>query len=198
MTTHAEDYPDQFHDTYSKTTFGFWIFLVSDFVLFGVLFAVYAVLHQKTFGGPGSKELFELPFNLLESFLFLCVSFTSGMFGAYAHRRDKKGTLLWMGITILFILGFLTSQYFEFSKLIQSGNRWSVNAFLSSFFSIVGTHTVHILFGLIWTILGAILVFFRGIDLVALQRITCLKMFWQFLGIVYIFIFTIVYLMGVV
>lgn len=190
-----ENFPDNYHDAYSKTTFGFWLYLVTDFVLFGALFAVYLVLRNNTFGGPSATDLFYLPSNLLQTVLLLGVSFSSGIAGAYAHRNEKGKTILYFIITFLLGLGFMGIEFHEFGQIIQKGHDWKDSAFLSSYFTLLGTHGVHVLIALLWTLVLLLPVFHTGITDTSLRRLTCLRMFWQFINIIWVFIFTIVYLL---
>ncbi len=193
-----EPYPDAYHDAYSRTTFGFWLYLLTDFILFGSLFATYAVLHNNTFGGPGAGQLFHLPFNLIQALILLTASFTVGLGGASAHRRKKSWTIALFGLTFLLGAIFLWMQFDEFSRLIQSGNGWQRSAFLSAYFTLVGTFALHMVFALLWIFVLLVPVCIQEIDAVCIRRLTCLKMFWQFLNIVWVFIFCFVYLMGVI
>ncbi|MCB1085209.1 MAG: cytochrome c oxidase subunit 3 [Chlamydiia bacterium] len=192
----SETYPDTHHDPYSNTTFGFWLFLITDFMLFATIFAAYAVLHKSTFGGPSAKELLNIYDAFWQTLVLLAAGFTSGMAGAFVHRKNKMWALIFFGLT--FVLGaiFMWIEFVDFHELISAGHSWKTNAFLSAFFSLVGTHGVHILFALLWTIVLIIPVFKQGITPVSLKRLTCLRMFWQFCYIIWIFIFSIVYLMG--
>ncbi|NGX46261.1 MAG: Cytochrome bo(3) ubiquinol oxidase subunit 3 [Chlamydiae bacterium] len=196
MTEVHESYPDTHHDPYSKTVFGFWVYLLTDLILFGALFATYAVLGRNFFGGPSGKELFHLPFTLTETIILLTCSFTSGMGGALAHRKNKKGTIFYFLITVLLGIVFLGMEYTEFSRFIEGGNKWDKSAFLSTFFTLVGTHGLHVAIAVLWTLVLLPLVYMHGITSVVLRRMTCLKMFWQFINIVWVFIFTLVYLLG--
>ncbi len=191
-----EIYPDKYHNTYSKTIFGFWLYLLSDFILFAVLFATYLVLVSSTFGGPAPHQLLSPSFAFVQSIILLTASFTVGMASAYAHRKQKNGTLLFFGIT--FILGaiFLGMELSEFVRLSQSGNGWNKSAFLSAFFSLIGIHGVHVIFALLWIPVLLFPVLREGITSPSIRRIACLKMFWQFLNLVWIFIFNAVYLAG--
>lgn len=193
-----ESYPDTHHDIYSKTTFGFWVYLMSDFVLFGALFATYAVLSGSTFGGPTAKELFYPGFTLTQSLIFLVSALTVGIGGAAAHRKDKKMTLLMFGITFLLGIAFMTMELNEFSRLISAGHGWNKAAFLSAYFTVVGTHGLHVVFGLLWIPILLFPVWREGITPESIRRLTCLRMFWQFLNIIWVLIFSLVYLMGVV
>lgn len=196
-TTH-ENYPDAFHDTYAKTIFGFWVYLMTDFILFGALFATYAVLCDSTFGGPSAKDLFLSSFTLIQTLALLTCSLMAGLAGASAHRKQKNTTLVFFGLTFLLGAIFLGMMMGEFSRLIQAGSTWDRSAFLSAYFTIVGTHGLHVVFGLLWTIFLLVPVFREGVSNVSIRRLTCLRMFWQFLNVVWIFVFSFVYLLGVV
>ncbi|MDN3506694.1 MAG: cytochrome c oxidase subunit 3 [Simkaniaceae bacterium] len=195
MTT-KESFPDTHRDSYSRTIFGFWVWLLTDFLLFATLFAAYIVLHNKTFGGPPARELFHLPSVLLQTTIIFLCSFTAGMAGAFTHRKEKKATLIWLFITFLLGLAFMGMEFSEFSRLLASGNGWDRSAFLSAYFSLVGTHGVHVLFALLWSLLYAVPLLKGEFSHVTIRRITCLRMFWQFLAIVWVFVFSIVYLLG--
>jgi len=195
MTT-QESFPDTHRDSYSKTIFGFWVYLLTDFVFFATLFASYIVLHNNTFGGPAGRELFHLPSVLWQTTILLTCSFTSGMAGAYVHRKQKNGALLWLFITFLLGLAFIGMEFSEFSRLHASGNGWARNAFLSAYFTLVGTHGIHVLFALLWSIAYAWPLLKGDFSHVTIRRVTCLRIFWQFLSVVWVFIFSIVYLLG--
>jgi cytochrome o ubiquinol oxidase subunit 3 len=191
-----ESFPDVHHDSHSKTVFGFWLFLLTEFILFGTLFATYAVLRDNTFGGPSAKELFKLPFALEQALILLACSFTAGLGGVASHRGEKKKTIFFFLLT--FILGavFLGMDLNEFSHLVATGNGWQRNGFLSAFFTVVGTHALHIALALLWTLIHLWPVFRHGITAITLKRLTCLRMFWQFLNVIWVYIFTFIYLMG--
>jgi cytochrome o ubiquinol oxidase subunit 3 len=159
--------------SFDKNTFGFWIYLMTDLLMFAVLFATYAVLHNNTFGGPSSRELFSLPSALIETLILLTSSFTCGLAISF----------LWLEVT-------------EFRSMIAEGHSFQTNAFLSSFFTLVGTHGLHITFGLIWMAIMMVYVLIKGLNHNIARKLTLLSLFWHFLDIVWIFIFTIVYLMG--
>ncbi len=185
-------------ETYEKTIFGFWIYILTDFVLFATLFAVFFVLRKETFGGPTPRDIFDLPYSLLQSYLLLISAFTSGLAGVYSHRRQVQGTVIFFALTAILGALFLTFEMFEFSQLLQQGGSWKVSAFMSAFFTLVGTHAVHVIFGIIWVPLLLYTVWRDGINLMVLRRLTSLRMFWQFLNIIWTFIFIVVYLMGVI
>ncbi|HSX07070.1 MAG TPA: cytochrome o ubiquinol oxidase subunit III [Candidatus Saccharimonadia bacterium] len=179
-----------------KTVLGFWAYLMTDCVLFASLFAVYAVLHGNTFGGPGGRELFKLPYVLIETMALLTSSFTCGLALLAAQKRDRSQVLLWLGVTFLLCLTFLGLELSEFHKMVIEGNSWRRSGFLSSYFTLVGTHGLHITFGLIWMAVTSVFIINRGLTDSMLKRLTLLSLFWHFLDIVWIFIFTIVYLFG--
>ncbi len=184
-------------DTDSKTFFGFWVYLMSDCILFATLFATYAVLHKGTFGGPSGKELFNLPYALVETFLLLISSFTSGLAMMKIGPENKHRVLGWFFVTFLLGAGFVGMEINEFYHMIQEGNGPARSGFLTSFFTLVGTHGFHVSMGLIWMVIFMAQAFCQGLTPVILRRFVCLKLFWHFLDVVWIFIFTFVYLMGV-
>ncbi|HSX43261.1 MAG TPA: cytochrome o ubiquinol oxidase subunit III [Candidatus Saccharimonadales bacterium] len=188
----AQDAP---HNT-AKTTFGFWVYLMTDCVLFASLFAVYAVLHRNTFGGPGGQQLFDLPYVLGETMLLLTSSFTCGLAMLAAQRRNRTQVLFWLGITALLGLSFLAMELHEFRALVLDGNSWRRSGFLSGYFTLVGTHGAHITVGLIWMVVMMLFVLKKGLTPNISKRLMLLSLFWHFLDVVWIFIFTIVYLFG--
>ncbi|MGL5263961.1 MAG: cytochrome o ubiquinol oxidase subunit III [Candidatus Rhabdochlamydia sp.] len=181
-----------------KTLFGFWVYLMTDCILFATLFATYAVLRDNTYGGPSGHELFSLPFALGETLILLTSSFTCGLAMLAAHRMDRKRVLFWIGVSFMLGISFLTMELKEFSHLVHQGNSWQRSGFLSAFFTLVGTHGLHITAGLLWMIVMIAQILRKKIVAVTFKRLTCLSMFWHFLDVVWIFIFTIVYLMGAV
>jgi cytochrome o ubiquinol oxidase subunit 3 len=183
----------------AKALFGFWAYIMSDCLLFASIFATYAVLHTSTSGGPTSQELFSMPFVLVETLILLLSSFTYGLVTLYAHHHNsKKMVLAYLAITFTLGAMFLAMELHEFSSLIYEGNGPGRSAFLSAFFTLVGTHGLHVTAGLIW--MGAVFaqVWHNGVNGVTLRNISVLGLFWHFLDIIWIFIFTIVYLMGVI
>lgn len=191
-----ETHPDPHHDLYSKTVMGFWIYILTDFVLFAAFFACFAVLSKSTYGGPGAKELFTLPFGMAQTMILLSCAFTSGLGSVAAHRKDARSTVVFFTLTFLLGIAFAWLEFSDFSRLVHSGNGWQRSAFLSAYFTLVGTHAIHILFGLLWIIVLLIPVLREGITSDSIRRLTCLRMFWQFLNIVWVFIFTFIYFMG--
>lgn len=175
---------------------GFWIYLMTDCVLFAALFATYAVMRGATNGGPGAEHLFELPYVLVETMILLLSSFTAGLGLLAVHRRSKKAVLTWFAITFALGLAFLGLEIAEFHKLISEGHSFRESGFLSSYFALVATHGLHITFGLIWMGVMWWRVLKRGVTQKLASGLGLLSLFWHFLDIVWIFIFTIVYLFG--
>lgn len=179
-----------------RSLFGFWVYIMTDCVLFASLFATYAVLRNNTNGGPGGFELFSMPFVLSETLILLTSSFTCGLALLAAQRRNKQQVLLWFIITGLLGLTFLGLELHEFAGLVSEGNSWRASGFLTAFFTLVGTHGAHITSGLIWMAVMLIRVARQGLTGMNIRQLTMLSLFWHFLDIVWIFIFSIVYLMG--
>ncbi|MBW5414953.1 cytochrome o ubiquinol oxidase subunit III [Pseudomonas sp. MAG002Y] len=192
---HAEEHGH--HDAGSMTVFGFWLYLMTDCILFATIFATYAVLSGSFAGGPTGKEIFELPYVLVETFLLLFSSITYGFAMIAAHKEQKSKVLGWLAITFLFGLGFIVMEINEFHHLIAEGFGPQRSAFLSAFFTLVGTHGLHVTSGLIWMAILMIQVSQKGLTATNQTRLMCLSLFWHFLDIVWICVFTVVYLMGV-
>jgi cytochrome o ubiquinol oxidase subunit III len=182
----------------SKSHLGFWIYLMTDCVLFATLFATFAVLRNNTSGGPSAGELFDLPFVLTETLILLTSSFTCGLALLAARAGSRRQVLVWLGVTFMLGAAFLGLELNEFSSLISEGNGPNRSAFLSSFFTLVGTHGLHISVGLLWMAVLAQKIARRGLGTIEMKRLLLLGVFWHFLDIIWIFIFTIVYLMGVI
>ena len=182
----------------SKTIFGFWLYIMTDCVLFAGLFATYAVLHNNTYGGPSGHDLFSLPFVLKETLILLTSSFTCGLAMLSAHRNEKKQVLFWFGVTFILGIAFLAMELTEFRHLVHEGNSWRRSGFLSAFFTLVSTHGLHITVGLTWMAVMMFRVVKLGLTRANLRRLTMLSLFWHFLDLIWIFIFTIVYLLGAI
>jgi cytochrome o ubiquinol oxidase subunit III len=185
-------------EMHNKTLFGFWVYLMTDCVLFSVLFATYAVLHNNVYGGPAARELFSLPYALGETMFLLLSSFTCGLAMLAARRSAKTTSLIWFGLTFLLGLGFVVMEVTEFAHLVREGNSWERSGFLTSFFTLVGTHGLHVSLGLLWMLVMMGQVAFRGFTTFTYRRLCCLRLFWHFLDVVWVFLFTMVYLMGAV
>lgn len=205
MASHAQTLTaadaDRFHMTEEHhpengTLLGFWIYLMSDCLIFAVLFAAYAVLGRNYAAGPSGADLFELPVVAVNTGLLLFSSITYG-FAMIAMQARKKGQLLaWLAVTGLFGLGFLGIELFEFHHLIHEGSGPGRSAFLSSFFTLVGTHGLHVTFGTIWLVTLMVQVHKLGLTPANRRRLMCLSMFWHFLDVIWIGVFSFVYLLG--
>nr|WP_250625904.1 cytochrome o ubiquinol oxidase subunit III [Pinirhizobacter soli] len=184
------------HHPANGTLLGFWIYLMSDCLIFACLFATYGVLGRSYAGGPTGAELFDLPLVAINTTLLLLSSITYG-FAVLEMQKDRRGTMMaWLVITGLFGLGFLGIELHEFSELIGQGAGPQRSAFLSSFFTLVGTHGLHVTFGIVWLVTLLFQVGRFGLTPANKRRILCLSMFWHFLDVVWIGVFTFVYLMG--
>jgi cytochrome o ubiquinol oxidase subunit 3 len=190
--------PDPHQDTFSKTTLGFWMYLMTDCILFATLFATYAILHNQTFGGPSSRELFSLSTAFTETMILLFSSVTCGLGILAAVKSRKNQVMIWLAISFLLGASFIFLELTEFSQLAHEGNAWTRSAFLSSFFALVGTHGLHVSIGLLWLAVMVAQVFWLGITVDTFRRLVVFSLFWHFLDLVWIFIFTFVYLMGVI
>ncbi len=188
---------EEHHDDGSTTTLGFWIYLMSDCVLFAALFAAFAVLRNQTAGGPSGHDIFSLPYVLVETGFLLVSSFTYGMAMISAEHGNRTMLLRWLGVTLLLGLGFLGMELHEFGDLIAEGSGPDRSAFLSAFFTLVGTHGLHVFSGIIWMVVLIGHVLRRGLTPENHTRLMCLSLFWHFLDIVWIGVFTTVYLIGV-
>jgi len=186
------------HHAVEIQTFGFWIYLMSDLVLFATLFATFGVIGQNYAGGPSGKELFDLPYLFGETMFLLFSSGTYGM-AVLALHDDKQGlVLLWLGVTFLLGLGFVSMEINEFYGMIAAGNGPQRSGFLSAFFTLVGTHGAHVTSGLIWMAVMMVQVITKGLTTPVRSRLMRLSMFWHFLDIVWIGVFSLVYLVGVI
>lgn len=180
-----------------KTTLGFWIYLMTDCLLFASLFATYAVLRHNTFGGGSPAQLFSLPYVLTETIILLVSSLTTGLAILAVERREVRSIIGWLTVTFVLGVSFLTLELNEFFKLVHDGNSWQRSGFLSAFFTLVGTHGLHITIGLIWLVVLVVYCLKRGLSPMVVRRLKLLSLFWHFLDVVWIFIFSIVYLLGV-
>lgn len=187
---------DHHHDTDGTDVFGFWLYIMTDCVLFGCLFATFLVLNHTDAPVAQLKSYINLHDILIETFLLLTSNFTFGLavLSLYANKLIK--TQFWLALTFLFGAGFVTMEVTEFIKLAHEGFRWDLSGQASAFFTLVGTHGLHVSFGLLWILLMIIQLPILKITSIAKRRITYLGLFWNFLDIVWIFVFTIVYLMG--
>ncbi len=199
VTIKNKDTKVEHNQTDDKGIFGFWMYIMSDCVLFASIFATYAVLQNSTHSGPSARELFSMPFVLVETLLLLTSSFTYGLVTLYSHHKESARKVMWW-LVVTFILGasFLVMEVTEFSGLLSEGHGPDTSAFLSVFFTLLGTHGLHVFLGLLWMISLFIQVWRHGIVPITVKKLSALGLFWHFLDIIWIFIFTVVYLMGVI
>ena len=190
-TVHGASRPD------TIVNFGFWVYLMSDVILFSMLFTMFVVVSDNTFGGPGGAELFKLRDVFFETMALLFSSITFGFAMLSMHAKHKGGVLLWLLVTFIFGVLFVTLELHEFYELIHEGATPQTSAFLSAFFTLVGTHGTHVTFGLIWILVMFGQVAFKGVTPPVASRLFRLALFWHFLDIVWIAVFSTVYLSGV-
>jgi cytochrome o ubiquinol oxidase subunit 3 len=184
------------HDYGGDTVFGFWVYILSDCILFATLFATFAVIGGNFAGTPTAKELFELDYVLQETALLLLSSFTFGMAVLDANKTNMKGMLTWLGATWLLGLGFLVMEVNEFIHFTHEGAAaWSSGAW-SAFYGLIGTHGLHVFAGMVWLVVLVGLFLRDGFSEDNRVRLMCLSLFWHFLDIIWICVFSIVYLMG--
>jgi cytochrome o ubiquinol oxidase subunit 3 len=188
---------EEHHGPGGYTHLGFWIYLMSDCLIFAVLFATYGVLGASLAGGPGPRDLFELPLVALNTTLLLVSSITYGFAMLAMAAGDVRKVMRWLAVTGLFGASFVAVELYEFGHLIHEGAGPQRSGFLSAFFALVGTHGLHVTFGIVWLIVLVVQVQRRGLILANQRRLTCLSLFWHFLDLVWIGVFTFVYLLGV-
>ncbi|WP_058308299.1 cytochrome aa3 quinol oxidase subunit III [Gracilibacillus massiliensis] len=177
---------------------GFWVFLGAEIVLFSTLFASYFVLEHNTAGGPAGGDIFVLKDVLIETFLLLTSSFTSGLAIHAMRNHDKKGLLIWMIATLLLGAGFLYMEINEFLHFIHEGATIQTSGFTAGLFTLLGTHGAHVTFGIFWISLLLVQLVRRGITEKTSSKLFIASLYWHFLDVVWIFIFTFVYLKGMV
>jgi cytochrome o ubiquinol oxidase subunit 3 len=185
------------HHPENATLLGFWLYLMSDCLIFACLFACYGVLGRSYAAGPSGADLFNLPLVAANTALLLLSSITYGFAMLEMQRRRKASVLTWLLITGILGAGFIGLELYEFHHLIHEGAGPQRSAFLSSFFALVGTHGLHVSFGIVWLIVLMTQIGKHGLHAANRRRLMCLSMFWHFLDVVWIGVFTFVYLMGV-
>jgi cytochrome o ubiquinol oxidase subunit III len=190
-------YDDGGHHPQQGTLLGFWLYLMSDLLIFAILFATHAVLGRSYAAGPSGADLFDLPLVAVNTGLLLVSSITYGMAMIAMQHGRQANVLRWLAVTGVLGLGFLSLEMYEFAHLIHEGAGPQRSAFLSSFFTLVGTHGLHVAFGCIWLFTLMAQVRRHGLTRENKRRLVCLSMFWHFLDVVWIAVFTFVYLMGV-
>ncbi|MBQ5940537.1 MULTISPECIES: cytochrome o ubiquinol oxidase subunit III [unclassified Massilia] len=185
------------HHPEQGTLLGFWIYLMSDCLIFASLFATYAVLGRNYAGGPTGAELFDLSLIAINTGFLLLSSITFGFAMISAQAKKAGATIGWMAVTGLLGAAFLSLELYEFYHLIHEGAGPQRSGFLTAFFSLVGTHGLHVLFGAVWLVTLIVQITKHGLTTENFRRLQCLSLFWHFLDVVWIFVFTFVYLMGV-
>ncbi|GAA5541812.1 MULTISPECIES: cytochrome o ubiquinol oxidase subunit III [Brucella/Ochrobactrum group] len=197
QTEKPQFYLTEEHHPENSTMLGFWLYLMSDCLIFAVLFATYGVLGRNYAAGPSPADLFDLNLVAINTAMLLLSSITYGFAMLQMQRDDKTATLFWLGITGIFGALFLAIEIYEFSHLIREGAGPGRSAFLSSFFTLVGTHGLHVTFGIIWLVTLMLQVVRHGLIVENRRRLMCLSMFWHFLDVIWIGVFSFVYLLGV-
>jgi cytochrome o ubiquinol oxidase subunit 3 len=177
--------------------YGFWIFLLSDFVMFSALFAAYAVLVRATAGGPTGAQLFNQVSVAIETGCLLVSSYTCGLMSVAIGARRRGLTYLFAIVTFVLGAAFVTLEVREFAGMIAQGATPQSSAFLSAFFTLVGCHGLHVTAGLIWLTLLMVQLAFKGFAAHVERRLLCFALFWHALDIIWVWLFTVVYLMGV-
>lgn len=184
------------HDNDSTDVFGFWLYILTDCILFGCLFATFLVLNNPGYPGPALKSYINLHDVLIETFLLLVSNLTFCLAILNLYQDKMRKVQLWLGMTLLLGAGFILFEVTEFVHMANEGFRWDVSGAISSFFTLVGTHGLHVSFGLLWILVMIIQLPLIQLNHVKRRRMIYLGLFWNFLDIVWIFVFTIVYLMG--
>jgi cytochrome o ubiquinol oxidase subunit 3 len=196
--TDAVDFElEHHHDAPSTAQLGFWVYLMSDCLLFAGLFAAYSVLHVRTAGGPIPQSLFDLPYVLAETVFLLVSSFTCGLATLAMGRRSRNATLGWLAVTFALGLAFVGMEVHEFAHMVADNAGPDRSAFLSSFFTLLATHGLHVTCGLIWMAIMMVLLVKKGFTPSTESRLNCLSLFWHFLDIIWVGVFSLVYLFGV-
>ena len=188
---------DNQHDYAGDTLFGFWIYILSDCLLFATLFATYAVFSNSFAGAIEPKALFNLFFVLGETALLLVSSFTFGIAMLKANSNQMQAMMQWLAITFVLGLSFLVMEIYEFYHFSHEGATFASSAYWSSFYALVATHGLHVFAGLVWM---TVLFFHFKRDAFSEDnkvRLACLSLFWHFLDVIWICVFSVVYLMGV-
>ncbi len=184
------------HAPHASTPIGFWIYLMSDCLIFASLFAIYGVLGANFAAGPSPVHLFNLPLVAVSTAALLLSSITYGFAMLDMEEGKKNGTIVWLAITGLLGAVFLGLTLYEFYNMIHEGAVPQRSAFLSAFFVLVGTHALHVTFGIVWLVTLLVQIGTKGLIPANKIRVQCLSMFWHFLDVIWIGVFTVVYLMG--
>lgn len=193
---HAHDHGHGHEEINSVKTFGFFIYILQDLVLFATLFANFAVFSSAYAGGVVGKAVIELDFVAVETALLLFSSITYGFAMIQMHRNNISGVRLWLGITFVLGLAFIGMELYEFANLFHEGAQPWTSAYWGSFFALVATHGLHVSAGLLWMAVMFVHLARTGLSSQNKTRLTCLSLFWHFLDIVWVGVFTVVYLLG--
>lgn len=185
-------------ETRSKVLFGFWCFILSDFILFAALFASYAVLKDHTYGAAGIQQIATLPYVLVMTLVILGCSLTAGIMLHAAKRGSKGGAMFWLLVTFILGLVFAWMDYSQLAHLYATGNTWQKSAFLSIFFTLIGVNLFHFAVALLWMFIVFFQTAAKGVSFFMETRLKCLTLFINFLNIVWVFVFIIVYMMGAI
>lgn len=181
-----------------RTSIGFWLYLMTDCLLFASLFATYVVMRDATAGGPSGSDIFEMPLVLAETIILLTSSLACGLALVALATKNMRQLLVTLSLTFMLGVAFLVIEISEFAKLIGEGYGPQASGFLSAFFTLVGTHGAHVFIGLLWLAILFVTLIRRGITDKLTRQLTLFGLFWHFLDLIWIFVFTVVYLMGVV
>lgn len=193
----TSEVPLEFSDEHeSLKIFGFWVFLATDIIVFSCLFASYAVYQSSTAGGPTPLQLFAYRPFVIETFLLLTSSFTCGLATNEMRRKNVKGLIAWLLLTMLLGIVFVSMEAHEFATYLAMGDNWHRSSFLSAFFTLVGTHGAHVSLGVVWVLTIVIQLWQRGITKITARKVFVFALYWHFLDIIWVFIFTAVYLSG--
>lgn len=184
------------HDSMDANIFGFWIYILSDCILFATIFAAFAVLRHNFYGNPDMLQFTNLTYVFEETLALLASSFTFGFCMIAMYRHDVKSVMKWLLLTFTLGAAFIIMEINEFIHLYQEGAGWQTSAAMSAFYTLVGTHGLHVVIGLLWIAALYLQLKLFGLNQATARRMTCLGLFWAFLDVVWIFVFTIVYLMG--
>jgi cytochrome o ubiquinol oxidase subunit 3 len=185
-------------DAVANAAYGFWIYIMSDCVLFAALFATFIVLSRNYAGGPTGKNLIDLPYTFAETMLLLCSSLSCGLATLGVNRHSARQAALWLIVTFLLGLGFIGMEVNEFRHMVLIGADPERSGFLSGFFTLVATHGAHVGAGLIWMVVMLAQIAAKGLTVRVRSRLLRLGMFWHFLDIVWVGVFTLVYLRGAI
>ena len=189
---------DRHHNTDATDVFGFWLYIMTDCILFASLFSTFLVLNYPGAVGPPLKPFIDLPYVLVETFLLLGSNLTFYLAGFGIYKNKLPAAVFWLILTFILGAGFVGMEVREFIHLNAEGYNWNVSGAASAFFTLIGTHGFHVTIGLLWILIIIIQLHIRKINSDIARRMVCLGLFWNFLDIVWIFLFTIVYLMGAV